>query len=125
MLAGSLFLIVLTFILFPETIQKYQLNKTDNFVTVTIVELPDCTIGYKNKFLTINYNGVNHILRTKCKYVRNLQTGTNIKMLHKDDSNIFLFKEEDVTFDLISLIILCLAGILSLIISFRRNINRR
>ncbi len=123
-LVSSVFLIALSIILFPKTIQKYEVSKTNNFVLVKLSKLPNCKSGYKNKFVHIYYHDITYILRTKCKYVVGLQEGQKIKMLHKEGTNIFLFKGENVTFDFIALIILAFAGVLCLIINSKRNSQR-
>jgi hypothetical protein len=120
-LVSSLFLIALSIILFSKTIQKYEVIKSNNFVWVTVSKLPNCKSGYKNKFLYIYYNNTNHIFRTKCKYVEGLQEGQKIKMLHREGTDTFLFKEENMTFDFIASIILALVGLICLIMNYNRN----
>ncbi len=80
--------------------------KTQDTVTVKVVRLPDCTTGYKNKFIHVSYNGRTYVLRTKCKYVKSLVTGQQITMLHKPDTEIFLFPTENAKSELVMTILL-------------------
>ncbi len=115
----SLFIICLSIILLLTTLQKYELSRTKNFVLVTIQKLPDCNKGYKNKFLSIDYNGITYTFRTKCKYVQHLQEGQQLSMLHNSGTDIFIFKEQNIKHELIALTILALIGILCLILDFK------
>jgi hypothetical protein len=120
----TIFLALLLIFVVPRTVEKYNLHKSDNFVVVTIKKLPDCFSGntkhrYRNKFIHINYKGSTHILRTKCKYVSGLLEGQQLEMLHKQGTEIFVFKEENVTFELISVILLSLAAVVCLVKSLK------
>lgn len=74
---GLAFLVIILVFVLPRKIKDYDLTKRQETVTVKVVKLPDCTTGYKNKFIHISYNGRTFILRTKCKFVKSLVTGTN------------------------------------------------
>lgn len=95
--------------------------KSKETVTVKVVKLPDCTSGYKNKFIHISYNDQIFILRTKCKYVNALVTGQQITMLHKPGTEIFLFPAENVTSDLVTTILLAAFMALCIGILIRRQ----
>lgn len=99
--------LLLIFIL-PHKIEEYKLHQSNSFVTVTVEKLPDCSSGYKHKFVHINHNGSTHILRTKCKYVNGLSVGQQLEMLHKPKTEIFLFKEEEVMSELVSVFLIVL-----------------
>ena len=102
-LALILLILFITFVL-PRKIQEYKLTQSQESVSVIIRQLPDCSAGYKNKFINISYEGKTHILRTKCKYVESLVKGQMLVMLHKPETDIFLFQGEDVTTELVSTI---------------------
>ena len=119
LLLGNIFLFALSIILLPKTVDKYQLSKTENFVSVTVTRLPNCENGYKNKFLDISYEGKIYSIRTKCKYVRTLVKGQQVSMLHKPDTDIFMFEQEDVTFDFVSLFFLAAVPIVCLIVGVK------
>src|SRR5688500_2291297 len=106
--------LLLLFIL-PRTIEEYRLHQSNSFVTVTVEQLPDCSSGYKHKFIHINHNGSTHILRTKCKYVKGLSVGQQLEMLHKPGTEIYLFKEEEVMSELVSVVLLALGLALCLV----------
>src|SRR5690349_8952263 len=103
----------------PRVIREYRLSKSDNLVIVTIQKLPDCSIGYKHKFIHIVYNGTTHILRTKCKYVAGLSKGQPLEMFHEPNTEMFLFKDDDVTFELISFSLLALILIICFVVRLK------
>ena len=110
------FLLLIAFIyILPTKIQEYNVAKSGNYVTVTVLKLPKCSSGRRNHFIDIEYKGETYSLRTKCKFVRGLSTGQQIKMLHKPDTSIFLFKQADVETELISNILLIAGMVISLI----------
>ena len=108
-----------------RVLKEYRLSKSEDFVTVTIQKLPDCSVGYRNKFICISYNGTTHILRTKCKYVAGLVKGQQLEMLHEPDTEIFLFKEENVTTELIAFTLLVFILIVCLITGLKPLIPER
>lgn len=120
-LLSGIFLAVIIVFWFPRTIQEYKLQRSNNQVMVIVERLPDCPARYKHKFIHVRYNGSTHVLRTKCKFVAGLSVGQQLEMLHKEGSEIFLFKNEDVTFEVISLIALSFVAVACFIISFRRG----
>lgn len=96
-----LFIIFISLVL-PKKVAAYKLSQTREIVTVLIKELPDCRFGYKNKFIRISYDGQEYILRTSCKWVAGLRVGQSINMLHKSDTDLFLFPEEDTLSELLT-----------------------
>jgi hypothetical protein len=121
LLISAIFLTVLLIFAVPRAIEEYNIHKSNNSVVVTVVRLPNCSSGNRNKFIHISYEGSVHILRTKCKYVSNLTEGQRFEMLHKPGTEIFLFKEEDVTFELISVAVLVLATTVCMVINLLPN----
>lgn len=118
LILGGIFLLILSIVLLPKTIKKYELSKTNNFSIVTIEKLPDCQQGYKSKFLHIDYEGDSYILKTKCKYLVGLHDGQQILMLHKPGTKIFQFKDENFLFDIISFVVLGLMGIIFIVMGY-------
>lgn len=103
---GLVFLVaILTFFL-PKSIEEYNVMKAQKTVIVKVTKLPDCSFGYKHKFIHFFYNGRTYIQRTKCKYVKSLIVGQEILMYHKPDTEIFLFPNVDVTLELGATILL-------------------
>jgi hypothetical protein len=115
----AIFLTLLLFFKFPRTIDEYKLSQSGDTVAVTIQRLPDCSSGYKNKFIHINYDNQTYILRSKCKYVQKLSEGQKVLMLHKSGTDIFLFREENIMFELIAVILIAIAVLFCLIFLFR------
>jgi hypothetical protein len=103
---GLAFLAIILVFVLPRTIEEYNLMKSPETVTVKVTKLPDCSSGYKHKFIHISYNNQTYILRTKCKYVKSLVTGQQITMLHKTGTEIFLFPTENATSELVTTILL-------------------
>ena len=103
---GAAFLVVILAFVLPRKIEEYNLMTSQETVTVKVVKLPDCSFGYKHKFIHISYNDQTYVLRTKCKYVKSLVTGQQITMLHKAGTEIFLFPTENSTSELVTTIIL-------------------
>ena len=123
---GTLFFTLLLFFKVPRTIEEYKLSQSGETVSVNVHRLPDCSSGYKNKFIHINYRHKTYILRTNCKYVRKLSKGQQVLMLHKPGTDIFIFREENKMFDLVALILIAIAFLFCLIISFKQsNIKRK
>jgi hypothetical protein len=84
--------------------------------------MPDCSHRYRNKFLTIRYARVNFTFRTSCRYVKGLRPGDLVELLHKEGTSIFLFTNENVTTDLLLLIVLILGIIAFLIYTFNKRL---
>lgn len=103
---GLTFLVIILVFVLPRTIEEYNLSKSQETVTVKVIKLPDCSSGYKHKFIHISYNDQTYILRTKCKYVKSLVTGQQISMFHKPGTEIFLFPTENGTSELVMTILL-------------------
>jgi hypothetical protein len=100
-----LFILFSTFVL-PRKIQEFRLGQSQESVMVTVKQLPDCSVGYRNKFIHIIYEDKTYIIRTKCKYVESLVKGQTIVMFHKPDTDIFLFPNEDTTTELVTTLLL-------------------
>jgi len=116
---AAILLSVILIFKFPRTIEVYQVSQSGEKVIVTIQRLPDCSSGYKNKFISITYNNQIFVLRTKCKYVQKLSERQQLLMLHKPGTDIFLFPEENAGLELIAVILITIAIILCLMFSFR------
>lgn len=123
---GLAFLLLILVFVLPRIIKEYDLMKSQETVTVKVVKLPDCSSGYKNKFIHISYNDKTYILRTKCKYVKSLVTGQEITMLHKTGTEVFLFPTENVTSELVMTIFLAafMTLCIGILIRKRRVTNR-
>lgn len=104
-----LLLILFSTLILPRTIQEYNLSKSQESVMVTVKLLPNCSSGYRNKFIHISYEGRTYIIRTKCKFVQGLAKGQLIAMLHKPGTDLFLFPNENTTSELV---ITCLLVVL-------------
>jgi hypothetical protein len=122
LIIGGLVLIIISLVTFPEAFRRLGVQSTGALVTVTIVKLPNCKNWYKNKFVSINFEGSNYILRAKCKYLVNLEAGMNVQMLHKSGSDIFLFEKENVLFNLLSSLAI---GLIGLVISVVATLKER
>ncbi len=118
---GGFVLIAIAAIIFPNKYLNYQIHDSKQFVTVKLIELPNCNSGYRDKFLKLEYKGVKYILRISCKYVRDYQPGQQIQMLHKEGTSNFLFENEDVIFELIFDFIIASLGIIIVGIAIRNN----
>jgi len=105
-LLGVAFLVAILVFFLPKTIEEYNVRKSQKTVTVKVTELPDCSFGYKHKFIHFSYNGRTYTKRTKCKYVKSLTVGQQIPMYHKPDTEIFLFPSENVISELGATILL-------------------
>jgi hypothetical protein len=103
---GIILLMLFSTFVLPRKIQEYKLTQSQESVSVTVKQLPDCSAGYKNKFIHISYEGKTYILRTKCKYVESLTKGQTLVMLHEPETDIFLFPNEDTTTELVTTILL-------------------
>lgn len=105
---GLAFLIAILAFFLPRTIEEYKVMQSQETVTVKVTILPDCSSGYKHKFIHFAYNGKIYILRTKCKYVKSLVVGQQMPMLHKSGTEIFLFPYENVTAELVATVLLAI-----------------
>lgn len=105
-LLSLLMFIIFVSLVLPNQVAAYKLSQTRETVTVIVKALPDCNSGYRNKFIRISYEGEQFVFRTSCKFVAGLVSGQSIKMLHKADTDLFLFPEEDTITELIACIIL-------------------
>jgi hypothetical protein len=121
LIIGGGLLIVMAVITTPRTFAEYNVQKHGQLVGVTLLKLPNCSFGYKNKFLTLDYEEHRYTLRTSCKYIKNFQEGQQIQMLHGFGSNIFLFQNEDLTIEILSTIGLARAGIVIIVIGFKKK----
>jgi hypothetical protein len=118
---GLTFLAIILVFVLPRKIEEYNLMKSEESVTVKVTNLPNCSFGYKNKFIHISYNDQIYIVRTQCKYVSSLVVGQQIKMLHKADTEIFLFANENATSELMTTILLAIFMTLCLGILVRKH----
>lgn len=105
-LLSLLMFIIFVSLVLPHKVAAYKLSQTRETVTVIVKALPDCNSGYRNKFIRISYERQEFVLRTSCKLVDGLAVGQSLNMLHKPDTNLFLFPEEDTITELIACIIL-------------------
>lgn len=118
----GLCLILMAFVVAPEKILNYTIFKSKETVFVKLLVLPNCNDGsYRNKFLTLEYKGIKTILRTSCKYVSNYHVGQQIEMFHKEGTNNFVFPNEDVLLELVSVLLIGVMGLIIFIIAIIKN----
>jgi hypothetical protein len=115
LIIGGILLLLIFGIGLPRSYSEFTLSKSGEPVKVLVLRLPNCNQGYKHKFITIKYQETNYILRTKCKFTKNLVEKQEIQMFHKPGTSIFIFPEEDVLVDFISNILIGLLGLLLIV----------
>ncbi|HWI94255.1 MAG TPA: hypothetical protein VNT20_23440 [Flavisolibacter sp.] len=125
LIVGGLLLVIMAIALLPRKIQEYNTYKSGNLVFVTVLGLPNCEFGYKNKFITIKFERKSYSLRTKCKYTGSLHRDQSIQMLHADGTDIFLFPREDQTLELVSNFAIGIVGIIIILIGALKKQNSR
>ena len=122
LLIGGIFLIILAAVGTPNAFLNYKIHKSKEAVSVKLLELPNCSNGsYRNKFLTLEYNGLKYVLRTSCKYVNTFHVGQQVEMFHKDGTNNFVFPNENVLSELFSVLTIGLVGIAIGFIAIKRK----
>lgn len=120
-MVGSCILLIVGAISLFNAFSRYRAYEQGQYVNVMLKTLPNCNYGYKNKFLKLDYNGIEYVLRTACKYTKKYEAGQQIKMLHIPGSNIFLFPEEDVKSDFLSGILILIVAIGCLIYGIKKS----
>jgi hypothetical protein len=122
LLIGGLVLVVIATITTPNAYLNYEIKESKQIVIVKLVELPNCENGsYKNKFVRFEFKGSEITKRTSCKYVDKFHVGQNIEMFHKNTTNNFVFRNEDVFTNLVSSLLIGLLGIVIAFIAIRKN----
>jgi hypothetical protein len=118
---SAILLLLIILLWIPHVVKQYGLVHSNKVVIVTIAKLPDCAFGYRNKFVSIRYNDTTHVLRTKCKYVRDYSIGELVPMLHEPGTGLFLFKSEDLGSEVISIVIIGIMVLACLIFSLTKK----
>ncbi|MFT3844075.1 MAG: hypothetical protein QM725_03405 [Lacibacter sp.] len=110
---SGLFLVVfLCLIPFPRHIKEYDVQKNGTLVDVRIENLPGNCTGTKIKyFMKFMYSGQRLSKKISCHFAETHKVGDIIKLKHIEGTNIFLFENEKVESEIISLIILGIAGV--------------
>lgn len=125
LIVGGLLLVIMSIVLLPRKLQEYNTYKSGDLVFITVLGLPNCEFGYRNKFIIIQFERKSYSLRTKCKYTRSLHRGQSIQMLHADGTDIFLFPKEDQTLELVSNFAIGIVGIVIILIgTFKKQNNQ-
>jgi len=121
LIIGGLILVAVTVVILPRTIAEYKTFRSAHVAEVKVLKLPNCEVGYKNKFMTVLFEEKSYILRTKCKYTKNLIVGQNLPMFHTQGSNIFLFSNENPVFELCSNLMLGAIGVSIITLGFIKH----
>lgn len=108
---GLVFLFILVFLLLPRSIAEYRLSLSGETVMVEILRLPDCNSSTRFKNMKIRYEGNIFIVSADCRHTDTLRVGQSFEMLHKADTDLFLFKDQHTVGELIANILL-IAGCL-------------
>ena len=116
----TILLSLIIFLPFHRALLEYDTKNSGELVRVVIQTLPHCSYGRNeyntNKFMKVQFQNAYYFITARCRFVQGLQIGQEIEMFHKPGSHLFLFPEQDVTFEL-----LCFAGMYIMIIA---NIGR-
>lgn len=67
------------------------------------------------------YNDKTYDKKIWCSFSDNHKKGDTIKLKHIDGADIFLFENEKIEKEFISMVLLALAGLLIMIIGFRKK----
>jgi len=111
LIIGGLFLIIfIGLIPLPRKIQEYKTQKEGEIVETVVVRVESC-VNHR-ALLIFNYNDNRFDKWIGCN--NDFKKGDTLKLKHLEDSNIFLFEQEDVTGQFIAYGLLILLGLIFL-----------
>ena len=122
LIIGGLFIIIFVCIIpLRRHIEEYNIQKNGDLVTATITYIPHCVGSKIMYFMKFTYKGQEFDKKVGCGFSDTHKVGETIKLKHIDGSDIFLFENEKVEREFISVGILAALGITFIVIGARRK----
>jgi hypothetical protein len=119
---GGLFIIIfICLIPLNRKLQEYNVEKNSKLVTATINYIPICS-GTKIKyFMKFTYAGKEFDKKVSCGFSDTHKIGDTIKLKHQEGTDIFLFENEKIEIELVSMAILSVFGIALIIVGLKQK----
>ena len=109
---ASILIILISFVSFYRTFQEYKILNSGNKITVSIVSVPiSCSESSKisKAYFTFYFNEKKQ--SKKLEGHCSINVGDKIKLITNDTQDIFLFEDEDVSFQFLAGLLIFVAGI--------------
>ena len=110
---ASVLIIIISFVLIPQAFKEFDTQKNGTLTTITVFSVPiSCDISSKNIKAYFEFYIENK------KYSKNfdghcdLKPGDKIKLITNNDNSIFLFEDENPIYEIISVLLILLFGII-------------
>ena len=109
---ASTLLILISFVSFYRTFQEYKILNSGNKITVSVVSVPiSCSESSKisKAYFTFYFNEKKQSkkLEGRCS----INVGDKINLITNDSKDVFLFEDEDVSFQFLAGLLIFVAGI--------------
>ena len=109
---ASILIILISFVSFYRTFQEYKILNSGNKITVSIVSVPiSCSESSK---ISKAYFTFFFFFKKQSKKLEghcSINVGDKIKLITNDTQDIFLFEDEDVSFQFLAGLLIFVAGI--------------
>ncbi len=109
---ASILLIIISFVSFYRIFQEYKILNSGNKITVSVVSVPiSCSESSKisKAYFTFYFNEKKQSKRLEGRC--SINVGDKIKLITNDTQDIFLFEDEDVSFQFLAGLLIFVAGI--------------
>ena len=109
---ASILLILISFVSFYKTFQEYKILNSGNKITVSVFSVPiSCSESSKisKAYFTFYFNEKKQSKRLED--LCSINVGDQIKLITNDTQDIFLFEDEDVSFQFLAGLLIFVAGI--------------
>ena len=122
LIAGGLFFIIfLGLIPLKRKFAEYNVQKNGYLITAIISSVPVCFGSKMHQFMYFRYKDKTYDKRIWCGFRHTHKSGDAIIFKHIEGTDIFLFENEKIEKEFASMTPLSLAGLLFIIIEFRKK----
>lgn len=114
----GIILILISFAISFNSYEKFLAIHNGNEIIVTVTDIPvSCKVSNKTlkAYFRFEYNGKSYTKMIKGKYCNSLKINKKITLKTNNNNSIFVYPEERLTMQYISIIVLFLVGLISLI----------
>ena len=109
---ASILIILISFVSFYRTFQEYKILNSGNKISVSVFSIPiSCSESSKTSkaYFTFYFNEKKQSKRLEGRF--SINVGDKIKLITNDTQDIFLFEDEDVSFQFLAGLLIFVAGI--------------
>lgn len=109
---ASILLILISFVSFYKTFQEYKILNSGNKITVSVFSVPiSCSESSKifKAYFTFYFNEKKQSKRLEGRC--SINVGDKINLITNETKDVFLFEDEDVSFQFLAGLLIFVAGI--------------